>query len=71
LERRTDLLVRHIELLREAVAHPRAERPFHIDGWVALSDHVHCVLILLPGDDDFSNRIKAVKIRFVRVVPPH
>jgi putative transposase len=39
LERRTDLLVRHITALREAVAHTRAERPSHIDGWVVLPDH--------------------------------
>ena len=68
LERRTDLLVRHIEALREAVARTRAERPFHIDGWVVLPDHIHCMLILPNGDNDFSNRIKAIKIRFVRTV---
>ena len=59
LERRSDLLIRHIEALREAVRRTRVERPFHIDGWVVLPDHLHCVLTLPPGDDDFSNRIKA------------
>ena len=49
----------------------RAERSFHIDGWVVLPDHLHCVLTLPPGDDDFSNRIKAIKIRFVRAVEPN
>jgi putative transposase len=71
LERRTDLLVRPIEALREAVGRARAERPFHIDGWGVPPDHVHCVLTLPPGDDDFSNRIKALKIRCVRDVAPH
>jgi putative transposase len=70
LERRTDLLVRHIKALREAVARTRAERSFHIDGWVVLPDHIHCVLTLPTGDNDFSNRIKAIKIRFVRTVEP-
>ena len=70
LERRSDLLTRHIESLREAVRRTRAERHFHIDGWVVLPDHLHCVLTLPPGDDDFSNRIKAIKIRFVRAVEP-
>jgi putative transposase len=64
LERRSDLLIRHIEALREAVRRTRAERSFHIDGWVVLPDHLHCVLTLPAGDDDFSNRIKAIKIRF-------
>ena len=58
LERRADLLVRHIEPLREAVKCTRADRPFHIDAWVVLPDHMHCVITLPPGDDDFSNRIQ-------------
>ncbi len=41
LERRADLLVRHIEALREAVKRTRAERSFHIDAWVVLPDHMH------------------------------
>ncbi len=57
LERRADLLVRHIKPLREAVKRTRAERPFHIDAWAVLPDHMHCVMTLPPGDDDFSNRI--------------
>ena len=38
--------------------------------WVVLPDHMHCVITLPPGDDDFSNRIKAMKIRFVQALPP-
>ena len=71
LERRSDLLIRPIEALREAVRRTRAERSVHSDGWVVLPDHLHCVLTLPPGDDDFSNRIKAIKIRFVRAVEPN
>jgi putative transposase len=71
LERRSDLLIRHIEALREAVRRTRTEWPFHIDGWVVLPDHLHCMLTLSPGNDDFSNRIKAIKIRFVRAVEPN
>jgi putative transposase len=48
----------------------RPDRPFHIDAWVVLPDHMHCVITLPPGDGDFSNRIKAVKIRFVQALPP-
>ena len=70
LERRADLLVRHIEQLRETVKCTRADRPFHIDAWVVLPDHMHCVITLPPGDDDFSDRIKAMKIRFVQALPP-
>jgi putative transposase len=38
LERRSDLLIRPIEALREAVRRTRAERSFHIDGWVVLQE---------------------------------
>lgn len=61
LERRRDTLVRHVEALREAVRVTRRERPFHIDAWVVLPDHMHCVWTLPAGDDDFSNRWKAIK----------
>lgn len=70
LDRRMDLLTRHIESLREAVRRTRIERPFHIDAWVVLPEHIHCVITLPPGDNDFSNRIKAIKIRFVRALEP-
>ena len=70
LERGADLLVGHIEPLREAVKCTRAGRPFHIDAWVVLPDHIHCVITLPPSDDAFSNHIKAMKIRFVQALPP-
>jgi putative transposase len=61
--------VRHIGALREAVRRTRRERPFGIDGWVVLPNHIHCVIALPEGDDDISNRIKAIKIRFARAIP--
>jgi putative transposase len=36
LERRGDLLIRHIALLRTAVRTVRRAHPFHIDAWVVL-----------------------------------
>ncbi len=56
LERKGDLLVRHIDNLREAVRLTKHKRPFHIDAWVVLPDHMHTVWTLPPGDDDYSNR---------------
>ncbi len=58
LERRRDWLVRHIDVLRDAVRRTKQQRPFHIDAWVVLPDHLHCVWTLPPGGDDFSNRWK-------------
>lgn len=61
LERQQDTLVRHIDILRNAVRKKRNERPFNIDAWVVLPDHKHCIWTLPEGDDDFSNRWKAIK----------
>lgn len=36
---------------------------------VVLPDHMHYVWTLPPGDDDYSNRWKAIKIRFVQALP--
>ncbi len=36
-----DLLVRHIDLLREVIRDVRVNHPFVIHGWVVLPDHLH------------------------------
>jgi putative transposase len=70
LERRENrLLVTHIDALREAVRKTKNERPFRIDAWVVLPEHMHLMMTLPPGDTDYSNRIKAIKIRFNHAIP--
>jgi REP-associated tyrosine transposase len=64
-----DLLVRHIELLRTVVREVRKNRSFHIDAWVILPDHLHCVWTLPPGDDDFTNRWRMIKQGFSKALP--
>ena len=39
-ERGAELLVGHIDEPREAVRRTRRERPFRIDAWVVLSEHI-------------------------------
>jgi putative transposase len=68
-DRGSDLLIREVDRLREAVRRTRAERPFHIDAWVVLPDHPHCVWALPPGDSDYSTRWSVVKARFSLSVP--
>lgn len=63
-DRRSDLLIREVDRLRDAVRRTRAERPFHIDAWVVLPDHLHCVWTLPQGDSDFSTRWSVIKARF-------
>jgi putative transposase len=70
LERRNNsLLVTHIDALREAVRRTKADRPFRIEGWVVLPEHMHLMMTLPPGDTDFSNRIKSIKMRFNYALP--
>ena len=60
------MLVDEIARLRAAVRRTRVERPFHIDAWVVLPDHLHAVWTLPEGDHDFSTRWGAIKSRFTR-----
>ena len=48
-ERNNDLLVRHIDRLRESVRDVRQRHPFGIHAWVVLPDHLHCVLEMPRG----------------------
>ena len=69
-DRRSDLLVRRIDVLRDAVRRARARAPFHIDAWIVLPEHMHCLWTLPDGDTDFSMRWQAIKTAFSRNVPP-
>ena len=62
--RGSDVLVREIGFLREAVRVTKAKRPFAIDAWVVLPDHMHCVWTLPQGDADFSGRWREIKGQF-------
>lgn len=68
-DRRSDILVRHVDFLRTAIRQTKAERPFRIDAFVVLPDHLHCVWTLPPGDCDYSLRWRLIKARFSRVLP--
>jgi putative transposase len=68
VDRGADTLVRHVEVLRQAVAMTRAKRPFRIDAWVVLPDHMHCVWTLPEGDSDFSGRMGEIKGQFTRAL---
>jgi putative transposase len=71
MDRGADVLTHHINHLRDAVRRTQNELPFHIDAWVVLPEHMYCVITLPEGESDFSNRIKAIEIRFVRTLPPY
>ncbi len=51
-----NLLIEHIQTLREAIAKVKKAHPFTIHAWVVLPDHMHCVIELPLGDADFKTR---------------
>jgi putative transposase len=69
LDRRSNLLVARIDAVRDAVRQVRARAPFHIDAWVVLPDHMHCLWTLPQGDADFPGRWRAIKTTFAKSLP--
>jgi putative transposase len=63
-DRRSRILVDHIDTLRMAFRRARRERPFAIDAIVVLPDHLHAVLTLPPDDADYSGRWRLIKTLF-------
>ena len=47
--------------LRNAIEETRTRRPFVVDAWVLLPDHLHCLWTLPPGDADFATRWSLIK----------
>jgi putative transposase len=71
LERRGQtLLVDEVERLRIAVRQTMAERPFRIDAWVVLPDHLHAIWTLPEDDSDYAVRWRLIKARFSMGLPP-
>lgn len=61
LDRSESLLIDYITELREAVYFVKQRRPFHIDAWVVLPDHMHAVWSLPEGDVDYSSCWREIK----------
>jgi putative transposase len=57
----TVLTYRRQPILCDEGENVRVRRPFLIDAWVLLPDHLHCVWILPQGDTDFSTRWMMIK----------
>ena len=63
-DRRSHLLVKHVDLLRAAFRAARSEQPFAIDALVVLPEHLHVVMTLPSGDTNFSGRWRRIKGHF-------
>ena len=67
-DRQQDLLIRHVDTLRDAVRSVKQARPFAVDAWVVLPDHLHAIWSLPPHDADYSGRWREIKKRFAKIV---
>src|SRR5690606_692570 len=68
-DRKSDLLVRHIEILRAAVKYVKERHPFTINAMVVLPEHLHCIWTLPEGDCDYAKRWALVEIDVSKRLP--
>ena len=66
--RKSNLLIEHIDHLRDAMKKVKQQHPFHIDAMVVLPDHLHAIWTLPPGDADYPKRWMLIKARFSRCI---
>ena len=52
--------------LRSAIERCRTLHPFTLDAIVLLPDHLHLLMTLPPGDDDYPRRLANLKTGFTR-----
>jgi len=65
----SDLFVRHIGLLRDAVTLTRHKWPFVIESAVILPNRLHMIWTLPDHDADYGKRWKMIKTTFNRHLP--
>jgi putative transposase len=68
-DRSRDLLVQHVDRLRESYASVQASYPFETIAICVLPDHLHAIWSLPPGDSDFPLRWSLTKSGFSRGIP--
>lgn len=68
-DRSSDLLVRHIQNLREGWRSVAQDWPFDTVAVCVLPDHLHMLITLPEGDHRFSERISRLKAKFTASLP--
>ncbi len=54
--------------LREIIEEVRLFKPFNINAWVLMPEHMHCIWTLDEEDTDYSKRWGLIKARFTKRV---
>ena len=68
-DRRSDLLVSHIDELRHAYRHVQSQHPFSTIALCVLPDHLHAIWRMPADSGDFSLRWRLLKTYFSRHFP--
>ena len=68
-DRKSWLLIDHVDCLRAAFRYAGGRHPFTIDAIVVLPDHLHAIWSLPEGDADFATRWRLIKSAFSRALP--
>jgi putative transposase len=56
----------NINLLRDCIRDVKKYRPFKMEAFVIMPDHLHFIWTLPEGDNDFSTRWQIIKNKFTR-----
>ncbi len=68
-DRQNTLLVDEFDKLRASINKVKQRHPFILDALVVLPDHLHLMITLPEGDDDFATRLMLIKSGFSRQIP--
>ena len=69
--RKSALLLEHIDTLRQAFRLVRQRHPFEIVAMSVMPEHLHAVWQMPQGDADFAMRWALIKSAFTRAIPKH
>jgi len=69
-DRRSDLLVRRIDALRDAWRAAKVRTPHRVVAAVVLPDHLHAVVEMHDGRDDYSRLWQDIKKGFTKRIRP-
>ncbi|AAZ18114.1 conserved hypothetical protein [Psychrobacter arcticus 273-4] len=68
LDRKSSLLLTHIDKFRDAYAKTIQHHQFKLDAMVVLPDHVHIMITLPPDSDNYAVIVASLKSQFSRQI---
>ncbi len=67
-DRKSSLLIEHIDSLRQSFKYTQTKYPFSVDAIVILPDHIHAIWTLPENDNDYPRRWQATKSKFTQSI---